>query len=80
MAQRLEAALRHPGSAEPHPPVSDPLAAAASAREPRMPMPPPAPPRAAPPRPEFKPAAPAPAFDNLEQEMANLLGRPPGKT
>ncbi|MBV9346643.1 MAG: flagellar biosynthetic protein FliO [Pseudolabrys sp.] len=82
MAQRLEAALRHPGTAEPHPPVSDALAAAATAKEPRVPMPPmssrerPAPR----PAPETKPAAPAKsAFDNLEQEMANLLGRPSGK-
>jgi len=65
MAQRLEAALRRPGGDAVAPPVA--------------PEPPAA--RAAPPRNE--PAAPPPAsappksgFDNLEDEMASLLGRP----
>jgi hypothetical protein len=84
MAQRLEAALRRPTSNEPHPPVTDPLAAS---------MPPakhPEPPRTAKPdsKPEFKPepkvevkgAQSKNPFDSLEEEMANLLGRQSGKT
>ncbi|MEA2992719.1 MAG: flagellar protein FliO/FliZ, partial [Alphaproteobacteria bacterium] len=31
------------------------------------------------PRPEVKPAQPKSLYDSLEQEMASLLGRPPGK-
>ncbi len=31
-------------------------------------------------KPEPKPAPVSPNYDNLEEEMANLLGRPPGKT
>jgi hypothetical protein len=64
MAQRLEAALRRPGGDAVAPPVA------------------PEPPAARPvPRSEQPPAAPAgPApksgFDNLEDEMASLLGRP----
>lgn len=97
MAQRLEAALRRPSTAEMHPPVTDPLAAPLAAPpkapetrvepriEPRL-EPRPTPPRETlRPAPEVKPEpAPAPAakgaFDSLEQEMANLLGRPSGKT
>ena len=64
MAQRLEAALRRPSSGDA---VAPPVA----------PEPPPAraTPRAEPPPP---PPAPAPksGFDNLEDEMASLLGRP----
>jgi len=30
--------------------------------------------------PKLEPAPAKAAFDNLEEEMANLLGRPPGKT
>jgi hypothetical protein len=75
MAQQLESALQRPRPA------------AAPAIPPPAPRtdPPPAPPRAeARPdaKPETKPAARAaakPAFDNLEQEMASLLGRPSGK-
>jgi hypothetical protein len=66
MAQRLEAALRRPGGAEP--PVAPPVAP-----EPPMVR---AVPRNEPPVP---PPAPTPAkggFDNLEDEMASLLGRP----
>jgi hypothetical protein len=71
MAQRLEAALRKPG-------------AAAELRDVR-PAAPPLPPRAgqpeaaSPPAAEAKPPAdakPASLYDNLEQEMASLLGRP----
>jgi flagellar protein FliO/FliZ len=61
MAQRLEAALRRP-TGDVAPPVA--------------PEPPPA---ARPPRSEAPPAAPAPpksGFENLEDEMASLLGRP----
>jgi hypothetical protein len=82
MAQRLEAALRRPGSRDDiHPPVTDPLAAA-----PKLPEPPAREARAEPkldftPEPKAEPK-PAPAqassknpFDSLEEEMASLLGR-----
>ncbi|QOZ70465.1 flagellar biosynthetic protein FliO [Bradyrhizobium arachidis] len=68
MAQRLEAALRRPGGETVAPPVA--------------PEPPAAPPRAArseppaPPAPPPKPAAEKTSFENLEDEMASLLGRP----
>ncbi|MET3908834.1 flagellar protein FliO/FliZ [Bradyrhizobium sp. S3.3.6] len=68
MAQRLEAALRRPAGETIAPPVA--------------PDPPAAPPRAArvdPPAPPAPPARPAPektSFENLEDEMASLLGRP----
>jgi hypothetical protein len=87
MAHRLEAALRRPtGGTEPRAGASDmrpsrhddPVAA----MEPLIPAAGPEPAHAAA-RPE--PAEPKPApnkslYDSLEQEMANLLGRPPGKT
>lgn len=68
MAQRLEAALRRPAGETTAPPVA--------------PEPPAAPPRAArseppaPPAPAAKPAAEKTSFENLEDEMASLLGRP----
>lgn len=69
MAQRLEAALRRPGGETIAPPVA--------------PEPPAAPPRAAraeppspPPAPSTKPAPEKTSFENLEDEMASLLGRP----
>ncbi|MBW7973004.1 flagellar biosynthetic protein FliO [Bradyrhizobium sp. BR 10289] len=68
MAQRLEAALRRPAGETIAPPVA--------------PEPPSAPPRAArseppaPPAPPPKPAAEKTSFENLEDEMASLLGRP----
>lgn len=68
MAQRLEAALRRPAGETVAPPVA--------------PEPPPAPPRAArseppaPLAPPAKPAAEKTSFENLEDEMASLLGRP----
>lgn len=68
MAQRLEAALRRPAGETIAPPVA--------------PEPPPAPPRAtrseppAPLAPPAKPAAEKTSFENLEDEMASLLGRP----
>jgi flagellar biogenesis protein FliO len=90
MAQRLEAALRRPGhAAEAWPtvearPASAPAPAVAPRREgnggtPPRPLRPAPKPEA---KPEAaKPAKPAkPAFPNLEEEMASLLGRPPGKT
>jgi flagellar protein FliO/FliZ len=64
MAQRLEAALRRPAE-----PVAPPVAPETpSARPPRSETPPPAP---AP-----VPAPPKSGFENLEDEMASLLGRP----
>jgi len=79
MAHRLEAALRKPGA-----PVSAPAPQAAAPAEP---APPPAPPQRAPRQADPKPAPRADAkpnkgttlYDNLEQEMASLLGRPPNK-
>jgi hypothetical protein len=65
MAQRLEAALRRPAGETVAPPVA--------------PEPPAAPSRAArsePPAPPAKPAAEKTSFENLEDEMASLLGRP----
>jgi hypothetical protein len=82
MAQRLEAALRRPGGEmRLDAPIERPGAAPVAAPEPagNRPVPrsegaprPPAPPAPPP------PPAPAPkaAFENLEDEMANLLGRP----
>jgi len=62
MAQRLEAALRRPAGAADAPPVApEPPAGRASRAEPAAP-----------------PSAPGPktSFENLEDEMASLLGRP----
>lgn len=70
MAQRLEAALRRPGG---------PLAPAA----PSAPAPAAKPAAEKPTAPEKKPAPaakPDNVFGSLEEEMASLLGRPPGKT
>jgi hypothetical protein len=61
MAQRLEAALRRPAGEAAAPPVT------------------PETPAARPPRSETPAAPPAPqksGFENLEDEMASLLGRP----
>lgn len=92
MALQLEAALRRAPAAEGRPPVTDPLARppepAVASRdfkprfEPKFDLT--AEPKSEPPKFESKPEAkPAPAakniYDNLEEEMANLLGRPPGK-
>ncbi len=73
MAQRLEAALRRPGS-ELRLDGGETRAPAVSAAD-RVGAPPPSSRSAAPPS---APAAPAakPGFDNLEDEMASLLGRP----
>jgi flagellar protein FliO/FliZ len=64
MAQRLEAALRRPAGSADAPPVA--------------PEPPPPPPlRAARNEPPPAPApSPKSSFENLEEEMASLLGRP----
>jgi hypothetical protein len=76
MAQQLEAALRRGPTPESRPPVTDPLAKLAPPRdfkpriEPKFEA-----------NPKAEPAAAAKSnFDNLEEEMASLLGRPPGKT
>jgi len=75
MAQRLEAALRRPGG--PLAPAAAPAANKPAAEKPAA---------AAPDKPEKSEKKPAPAakpdnvFGSLEEEMASLLGRPPGKT
>ncbi|WFU27988.1 flagellar biosynthetic protein FliO [Bradyrhizobium sp. CB1717] len=68
MAQRLEAALRRPAGETVAPPVA-PEPPAAPARVARGEPP-------APPAPPPKPAAEKTSFENLEDEMASLLGRP----
>ncbi|QDP20939.1 flagellar biosynthetic protein FliO [Bradyrhizobium cosmicum] len=68
MAQRLEAALRRPAGETVAPPVA-----------PEPPAPPPRVARSEPPTPPAPPAKPAvekTSFENLEDEMASLLGRP----
>ena len=78
MAQRLEAALRKPiGEGRPLPAAARPAPAAeptpAEPTAPRMPRPP----EGKPPRSEAKPnPGKTTLYDNLEQEMASLLGRP----
>jgi hypothetical protein len=65
MAQRLEAALRRPGgdaAASPVAPEAPPVPVRAQRNEPITPPPP--------------SAAPKSTFENLEDEMASLLGRP----
>jgi flagellar protein FliO/FliZ len=64
MAQRLEAALRRPPGEPVAPPVAPEPPAARSAPRNEPPAPPPA------------PAPVKSGFDNLEDEMASLLGRP----
>jgi hypothetical protein len=93
MAQRLEAALRRPNTKDDvHPPATDPLAAPLKAErtEPKLDFAPEV--KAEPkfetttePKADVKPEAKADAksknpFDSLEEEMASLLGRQPGKT
>jgi flagellar protein FliO/FliZ len=76
MAQRLEAALRRPGgeprldNAPPIGSVERPSAPPVAPEAPNRPVPRAAGPSAPP------PPAPATPFENLEDEMANLLGRP----
>jgi flagellar protein FliO/FliZ len=82
MAQRLEAALRKPGEARAPGNQTRPAAPDQAARADSLPPPPPRNARAS----EQRPAAPeadkpnqgkTAIYDTLEQEMANLLGRPP---
>jgi flagellar protein FliO/FliZ len=83
MAHRLEAALRKPSAGPPPaaPRTTSPAEQAAGAEAPAMP------PRPARPAEQTKPAARAETkpgksttlYDNLEQEMASLLGRPTNK-
>lgn len=68
MAQRLEAALRRPGGETIAPPVAPDPPAPPRASRAEPPSPPPAPPA--------KPAPEKTSFENLEDEMASLLGRP----
>lgn len=89
MAQRLEAALRNPPPSEGHPPVTDALAASLAVPPPPEHAAAPARPEFADsvraPAGEPKPAradakvAAKHIYDNLEQEMASLLGRPTNK-
>jgi hypothetical protein len=86
MAQRLEAALRKPKSAEPRP-SSASAAAAENADQteeptaaPPLPTRAPRPAEAKPARAEAKPKEGKALYDTLEQEMASLLGRPANKT
>jgi hypothetical protein len=74
MAQRLEAALRRPGSPESRP---APQAAAVPAEYTNG-EPPPTAPEEPPARPEGA-AKSKSVLDSLEEEMASLLGRPPEK-
>jgi hypothetical protein len=67
MAQRLEAALRRPAGDPAEPRVGAP---------PVAPEPPPGRPRAEPVAPPVAPPSPKSGFENLEDEMASLLGRP----
>ena len=73
MAQRLEAALRRPPDAANEPRVGAPPVAP----EPPPSRPAPAAPRVEPPiAPPVATASPKTGFENLEDEMASLLGRP----
>jgi hypothetical protein len=67
MAQRLEAALRRPAGDSAEPRVGAP---------PVAPEPPPSRPRAEPVAPPVASPAAKTGFENLEDEMASLLGRP----
>jgi flagellar protein FliO/FliZ len=84
MAHRLEAALRKPGAPAPAAASSRPTPPAEQNATPES-VPPAPPPRAArpiepkAPRAEAKPNKPTTLYDNLEQEMASLLGRPTNK-
>jgi flagellar protein FliO/FliZ len=81
MAHRLEAALRKPGAPAPAPAAP---AVVATATEAAPPAPPtrgarPAEPKLAAPRADVKPNKSTTLYENLEQEMASLLGRPTNK-
>lgn len=73
MAHRLEATLRHP----PEPRLAEPPPVKAELTPPPRVTPPP---ETKPARAEAKPSPPKALYDSLEEEMASLLGRPPGKT
>lgn len=78
MAQRLEAALRRPGSPEPGPapqPAGHPLELTGGESPPPTAPDDPAAPRPA----DAKGGKPKSVLDSLEEEMASLLGRPPEK-
>lgn len=85
MAQRLEAALRKPKTAELRAPSAS-AAGAEDAEQTEEQTAAPSPPRAArpaeakPARTEAKPKEGKALYDTLEQEMASLLGRPANKT
>lgn len=83
MAQRLEAALRRPAadtkSVEPRAAAPDPFSVPVPA-SPRAPEPPRTAPRDSAVSGEKTASSSKTPFDNLEQEMANLLGRPANKT
>ena len=76
MANKLEASLRRPNeprfTESPIPARAEPMTP-----PPRTPEPKPARAETKAPQPEAKPKA---LYDSLEEEMASLLGRPPGKT
>jgi hypothetical protein len=89
MAHQLEAALRRAPAPEVRSPVTDPLAVQAT-RAPMRELKPRVEPKfEAKPEPKFdikpEPRSEPPAtpgknlYENLEEEMASLLGRPPGK-
>jgi len=96
MAHQLEAALRRAPAPEVRPPVTDPLAAPGkgadlTARAPQRELRPRVEPKfESKPEPKFDfkpenrtepPATPGKnLYENLEEEMASLLGRPPGKS
>lgn len=97
MAQRLEAALRKPKTADsgdaavpaaaaPATPAPEQTAVSETAAAAPPPPVPPPPPRVARPaeakqaRPDAKTKEGKALYETLEQEMANLLGRPAGKT
>jgi hypothetical protein len=73
MAHRLESALRRPN--EPRTAAEIPAKAESIPLPPRI-----TPPETKPARAEAKPSQPKAMYDSLEEEMASLLGRPPGKT
>jgi hypothetical protein len=75
MAQRLEAALRRPGTPEPRPAPQQAAAPAEFTND----EPPPTAPEEPPARPPESGAKSKSVLDSLEEEMASLLGRPPEK-
>ena len=75
MAHRLESALRRP----PEPAAAAPAFEPPAKSEPVAPPPRMTPPEQKPARAESKPSPPKALYDSLEEEMASLLGRPPGK-